>query len=143
MGLERLSALVLQTVADTAAADLDPADRVRAEVRAVAAGLAADPPMARVILIEIVGATPDAEAARARMRNRAAQIIEDQLAQYPAWRWRSPVQRRVASLAAMAAIAEPISDLVATGRIDGWETLVDPISEFVARGLMASDPLAS
>jgi AcrR family transcriptional regulator len=138
IGLERLGAVVLQAVADTAAADLDPAERVRAEVGAVAAGLAADPAMARVILIEIVGATPDAEAARDGMRNRAAQIIEDQLAQYPEWRGRSPVERRVASLAAMAAIAEPISDLVASGRIDQWETLVDPISEFVARGLMAS-----
>jgi hypothetical protein len=92
--------------------------------------------MARIVLIEIVGATPAAEDARARARNAAAKIIEVQLEQYPHWRERVPLQRHVASLAAMAAIGEPISDLVAAGRIDEWEKLVGPISEFVARGLI-------
>jgi len=95
--------------------------------------------MARIVLIEIVGATPAAETARARARNAAAKIIEDQLEQYEYWRRRSAFQRRVASLAAMAAIGEPIGDLVATGRIGEWEDLVDPISEFVARGLISPD----
>jgi hypothetical protein len=39
----------------------------------------------------------------------------------------------------MAAIGEPISDLVAAGRIDEWEKLVDPVSEFVARGLISPE----
>jgi AcrR family transcriptional regulator len=136
-GVERIAASVMDAVAETARWDLAPAERVRAEVRAVAGALAGDPAIARIVLIEIVGATPAAEAARARTRHAAAKVIEVQLEQYEYWRERSPLQRHVASLAAMAAIGEPISDLVATGRIDQWEELVDPISEFVARGLLA------
>ena len=139
LGLERIAAQVAKTVADTETQGLAPAERIRVEVRAVAAALAADPAMARIMLIEIVGATPAAEQARARARNAAAKIIEVQLEQYPHWRERAPVQRRVASLAAMAAIGEPISDLVAAGRIDEWEKLVDPVSEFVARGLISPE----
>jgi hypothetical protein len=81
------------------------------------AALAADPAMARIVLIEIVGATPAAEHARAPARNAAAKIIEVQLEQYPYWRQRAPLQRHVASLAAMAAIGEPISEFVAHGLI--------------------------
>lgn len=136
LGLERIGAAVMETVAAAAQEDLQPAVRIRAEVRAVAAALAADPAMARIVLIEIVGATPAAEHARAQLRNAAAKIIEVQLEQYEYWRERSAHERRVASLAAMAAIAEPISDLVACGQLAQWETLVDPISEFVAHGLI-------
>lgn len=135
-GLERIGAAVMETVAAATREDLEPAARIRAEVRAVAAALAADPAMARIVLIEIVGATPAAERARAQLRNAAAKVIEVQLEQYEYWRARSQHQRRVASLAAMAAIAEPISDLVASGELAQWEALVDPISDFVAHGLI-------
>lgn len=137
LGLRQISAKVLETISDTARRAFDPAERVRAEVRAVAGALASDPAMARIVLIEIVGATPAAEVARSRARNAAAGLIEHQLEQYELWRGRTPAQRRIASLAAMAAIGEPISDLVATGRLEQWEQLVDPVSEFVARGLFA------
>jgi AcrR family transcriptional regulator len=136
-GLERVAAEVTATVLATASEPMDPTERVRHEVRATARALAADPAMARVLLIEIVGATPAAETARTEARNGAASIIEHQLELYPHWRRRTAHQRRVASLAAMAAIGEPISELVATGRIHDWEHYVDPISEFVARGLTA------
>jgi AcrR family transcriptional regulator len=136
-GVERVNLSVARAVAAAAALNLAPAKRVRSEVRAVAAALAQDPAMARIILIEIVGATPAAEEARIRVRQQAAQIIEAQLEQYEYWRERQYSERRTASLAAMAAIGEPISELVATGRIDQWEGLVDPVSEFVARGLSA------
>ena len=36
----------------------------------------------------------------------------------------------------MAAIGEPISELVAEGRLHEWDALVEPISEFVGRGLI-------
>ena len=136
-GLERLAHAVMKTVSDTASQRIEPAERIRAEVRAVAAALAADPAMARIVLIEMVGATPAAEHARARARNAAAKIIEAQLEQYPHWSERSPLHRHIASLAAMAAIGEPISDLVAAGRIDEWQELIDPVSEFVAQGLIS------
>jgi AcrR family transcriptional regulator len=137
LGLERLGAATIATVTETA--ELGPAERIRAEVRAIAAAYAADPAMARVVLIEIVGATPAAEQARARARNTAAAIIETQLEEYPYWRDRGAYQRRIASLAAMAAIGEPISDLVAAGRIEEWETIVEPVSEFVSRGLISPE----
>jgi hypothetical protein len=71
----------------------------------------------------------------------AAQIIQGRLEQYTYWRRRPVQHRRLASLAAMAAIGEPISDLVATGRIGEWEALVDPISEFIGRALIDPDDL--
>jgi AcrR family transcriptional regulator len=135
-GLERVAGEVTATVAATAGQAIDPTERVREEVRATARALAADPAMARVLLIEIVGATPAAEEARTAARNGAAAIIEQQLALYPHWRRRTSHQRHIASLAAMAAIGEPIAELAATGRMDGWESLVDPITEFVARALI-------
>jgi len=139
LGMERIGAALLQTVSDTAAPDFDPAERVRQEVRAVAAAFAADAAMARIVLIGIVGATPAAERARAQARQAGAKLIEAQLEQYPYWARRSGRERHVASLAAMAAIGEPLSELVAAGRIDHWETLVDPVSEFVARALIAPE----
>jgi AcrR family transcriptional regulator len=137
LGLEHLGAAIRDTVVETAS--LEPADRVRAEVSAMARAYAADPAMARVVLIEIVGATPAAEQARARARSAAAAVIESQLEEYPYWRGRGAAQRRIASLAAMAAIGEPISDLVAAGRLEEWETIVEPVSEFVARGLISPE----
>jgi hypothetical protein len=92
--------------------------------------------MARIVLIEIVGATPAAERMRVRARNVAASIIQRRLEEYAYWRKRPEQHRRFASLAAMAAIGEPISELVATGRIDEWGALVEPVSEFIGRALI-------
>jgi hypothetical protein len=62
--------------------------------------------------------------------------------EYPYWLSRPEQHRRAGALAAMAAIGEPISDLVATGRIDEWEALVDPISEFIGRAIIDPDDLS-
>jgi hypothetical protein len=106
-------------------------------VRALAEAHAADPAMARIILIEIVGATPACERARVYARDQAAKVIQAQLEEYDYWLSRSPLQRRVASVAAMAAIGEPITELLSANRLeDEWETLIEPITEFVGRGLI-------
>jgi AcrR family transcriptional regulator len=136
LGLERIGAAVAEAAARTAEQGLAPPALVHAEVHATLAAYAADPALARVVLIEIVGATPHAERLHSRARNVAARIIERRLEEYPYWRERSEQHRRVASLATMAAIGESISDLVATGRIGEWETLVDPITEFIGRALI-------
>ena len=136
LGLERIGEVVAQAAALTAEQGLAPPALIRSEVRATLAAFAADPAMARIVLIEIVGATPAAERMRARARNVAASIIQRRLEEYAYWRKRPEQQRRVASLAAVAAIGEPISDLVATGRIDEWEGLVEPVSEFIGRALI-------
>jgi AcrR family transcriptional regulator len=136
LALERIGAAVAEAAAGTAEQKLPPPALIHAEVRATLAAFAADPAMTRIVLIETVGATPAAERVRARARNLAAQIIQRRLEEYEYWRARSEDHRRVASLAAMAAIGEPISDLVATGRMGDWESLVDPISEFIGRALI-------
>jgi AcrR family transcriptional regulator len=142
LGLERIGAAVAQAAARSAEQGLTPVALIRAEVSATLAAFAADPAMARIVLIEIVGATPAAERVRARARTVAASIIQRRLEEYRYWRERSEQHRRVASLAAMAAIGEPISDLVASGKIRDWEALVEPISEFIGRALVDPDDLA-
>jgi AcrR family transcriptional regulator len=141
LGLERIGAAVAQAAARSAEQGLTPVALIRAEVSATLAAFAADSAMARIVLIEIVGATPAAERVRARARTVAASIIQRRLEEYRYWRERSEQHRRVASLAAMAAIGEPISDLVASGKIRDWEALVEPISEFIGRALVDPDDL--
>jgi hypothetical protein len=93
--------------------------------------------MARITLIEIVGATPACERARVHARDQAARVIQSQIEEYEYWSSRSLLERRVASLAAMAAIGEPITELLSEHRLaEEWETLVEPITEFVGRGLI-------
>jgi AcrR family transcriptional regulator len=139
LGLERIGAEVAQAEARTAAADLAPRALIRAEVRATLAAYAADLAMARVLLIEIVGATPAAEQAQMRARSVAAQIIQRRMEAYGYWRRRSVQHRRVASLAAMAAIGETIRDLVMTDRLGDWEDLEEPLSDFIGRALIDPD----
>jgi len=135
LGVKRVASALFGAVADTG--ELQPIERIRAEVRALAKAYAADPAMARIILIEIVGATPTCEQARVYARDQAARVIQAQLEEYEYWRSRSPLKRRVASVAAMAAISEPITELLSENRLEAeWETLVEPITEFVGRGLI-------
>jgi AcrR family transcriptional regulator len=142
LGVQRISGALLEVVAATAGIAMHPAERIEIEMRALAAAFAADPAMAQIMLIGIVGATPALERARMQARDIAAQVIEAQLSEYGYWRRRPPEHRRIASQAAMAAIVEPISDLVASGRIAEWETLVGPVSEFVGRALIDPGDLA-
>ena len=114
---------------------LPPQDRVREVVHCIAAVLAADPPMARVLLIEVVGATPRLESARADARRALAALAERQLEQAPQWARRPAREREIVSLASMAAVAELISQLVATDRLEEWESVVDPVADFVLSGL--------
>jgi AcrR family transcriptional regulator len=141
LGLERFGAAVAEAAERCLEQGLAPPARIRAEVAATLAAYAADPALARVVLIEIVGATPAAEQLHARARGAAARIVQRRMEEYAYWRRRSERHRRVASLATMAAIGESISDLVATGRIDEWEELVDPISEFIGRALIDPEDL--
>jgi AcrR family transcriptional regulator len=136
MGLEQIGAEVTRAESRTAAADLSPRALVRAEVRATLAAYAADPALARVLLIEIVGATPAAERAQMRARSVAALIIQRRMEAYGYWRERSVEHRRVASIGAMAAIGETIRDLVMTERLGDWEELEEPLSEFIGRALI-------
>jgi AcrR family transcriptional regulator len=135
-GLERFGAEIAAAAAASSERELDPQTLLREELRATLAAYAADPALARVVLIEIVGATPQAEALHVRSRHVAARIIQARMEQYEYWRSRPEHHRRVASQAAMAAISESVSDLVASGRLDDWESLVEPLGEFLIRALV-------
>jgi AcrR family transcriptional regulator len=137
-GTRRIGAALLAVIAEP----LEPTDRIRAEITVLAEHFAADPAMARVLLIEAVGATPAIEQARAAARQAAADIIEAQLREYPVWGSRPASERTVVALTTMAAIAESFSHLIATERIDEWPSVVGPVSEYVARGLGAAGELA-
>ncbi|HVU60830.1 MAG TPA: helix-turn-helix domain-containing protein [Mycobacteriales bacterium] len=131
-GIDRVATAVARAVAR----DLEPVDRIRAEVSAVAATFGRDPEMARVVLIEAVGAGAEVEQARVAARRAMAKVIEDQLAGYPEWAARTAGERRTVSMSAMASIVEPLSYLVAAGRLSDWERQVEPITRFVAGGLI-------
>jgi AcrR family transcriptional regulator len=131
------TARVAAALAEVIAQPLEPAERIRAEITVLAEQFEADPAMARVLLIEAVGATPEIERTRAAARQAAADMIESQLREYPVWRERSAQERAIVALTTMAVIAESLSHLIATGRIDEWPSFVGPVSEYVARGLGA------
>ncbi len=137
-GTERIAAALMEVIAKP----LEPVERIRAEITVLAEAFAADPAMARVILIEAVGATPAVERVRAQARQAAADLIEAQLREYPVWRER-PEERAVVALTTMAAIAESLSHLIATDRIDQWPSIIEPVSAYVARGLAAGGELSS
>ena len=137
LGVHQLGTALVKAVMATSSPAHEPMDRIRAEVRALAATYAADPAMARIVLIGVVGATPACEQARVEARDQAARVIQAQLEEYEYWLQRPPLHRRVASLAAMAAIAEPMSELVVQNRLPEWETLVEPISQAVGHGIIS------
>jgi AcrR family transcriptional regulator len=133
---ERGMETMAMALAEVAAQPLRPRERIRSEVHTVAATFAANPDMARIVLIESVGAAPRVEQARVHARLAMAQLIETQLAGYPEWADRTEPERRFMSMSAMAAVVEPLGHLVATGRLDDWEEAVEPVTEFIARGLI-------
>jgi hypothetical protein len=113
----------------------DPAERLVAGIRSLVRTLASDPAGARVILIEVVGATPAIERARLEARERFAEILTVELRGVPEWRRRSDDERRLIAVATMGAVAESLSHLSA-GRLFGDTAKVAArLSEYVLRAL--------
>jgi AcrR family transcriptional regulator len=130
-GSERLIA----TMREVALADLAIDVKVRAGVERFVETLASDPAMAQVVLIEAVGAGEKVEQARTRARGLFTEVIESQLRDVPFWRERPAQEAQVAAMATMAAIAEPVSHLVATGELDQWRSLTEPLARYALRAL--------
>jgi AcrR family transcriptional regulator len=130
-GSERL----LDVLREVASWDVDVVVKVRVGVERFVAALASDPAMAQVVLIEAVGAGPRVEEARAQVRRRFAEVIELQLSGVDFWRERPAEEAHLAAMATMAALAEPVSDLVATGKLEQWRRLVEPLSRYALRAL--------
>jgi AcrR family transcriptional regulator len=129
--LDRLAKRMMAAVgqADT------PEEQVRAGIRGLVEAFAEDPAAARVVLVEVVGATPTVEEARARARADFAGLLEAELALVEGWRERPASERHLVAMATMAAVAEPVSHLAATGDMAGWRSIVEPVTEYALRAL--------
>jgi AcrR family transcriptional regulator len=118
-----------------AARSVPPEEKIRSAVRAVVGSLAGDPAMARIVLIEAVGATPAVERARAQARIAFARLLEAEVRDYEPWRHRSSAEIELVAIATLAAISESVSHLVATDRASDWRKLVAPLTRYVLRAL--------
>jgi AcrR family transcriptional regulator len=126
---------LVEALRDVAVADLPLDVKVRVGVERFIEALASDPAMAQVVLIEAVGAGERVEQARAQVRGLFTEVIAVQLRMVAHWRARPPEEAQLAAMATMAAIAEPVSHLVATGMLEEWRTLVAPLSRYALRAL--------
>lgn len=131
----RGSEQLLDVLREVAGWDVPVDVKVRVGVERFVAALASDPAMAQVVLIEAVGAGPAIEAARAQARGLFAQVIETQLSAVPFWQEKPVEEAQLAAMATMAALAEPVSHLVATKRLDEWRELVEPLARYALRAL--------
>jgi len=120
--------------AEAAQAD-EPEQQIRLGVRGIVGGLAADPALARVVLVEVVGASPRLERERREARSRFARLLAAEMRRYRGWRRRPEREVELIALATMAALAEPVSVLVARDGARGWEEIVEPLTDFALRAL--------
>jgi AcrR family transcriptional regulator len=125
---------LLDALRDVARRDIEVVEKVRAGAQVFVETLASDPEMAQVILVEAVGASERVEQARARVRGLFTALIAGQLTEIDLWRDR-PEEAQLAAMATMAAMAELVSHLVATGRLDEWRSLVEPLERYALRAL--------
>lgn len=131
-----------RTFSEVAAQDLPPEEKIRRGAHAIVAGLAADPELARVLLVEAVGAAPAVEQARLEARIAFARLLEAEVRRYPGWRRRSAEETELVAVATMAAIAESVSHLVAAGRAAEWESITEPLARYAMRALNPDGPTA-
>ena len=124
--------------AEAAEAD-QPEQRIRLGVREIVGALAADPSMARVVLVEAVGASPRIEHERREARARFAALLAAEMRRYRGWRRRPEREVELIALATTAALAEPVSVLVARDGAEAWEETVEPLTRFALRALTPFD----
>jgi len=105
----------------------DPIERMRAGVRAYLATLAAEPAFARSFLIEVVAAGPRAEARRAEVHARFAELLTTLHEQARCEMPELPKVPPAIPRAAVGAINELVSDYVRAGRTEQLPELEDTI----------------
>jgi AcrR family transcriptional regulator len=111
--VERWTANLAKAVAE---AD-SPAGQVQAGIASLVFDFANGEEIARVVLVESVGATPALERARLDARGRFAAMIADQLARVPGWSERSPAERQLVAVATMGAVAEAVTHRLVAGNL--------------------------
>jgi AcrR family transcriptional regulator len=122
----------LVKAADAAAS---PAEQVRLGVAALVETLSADRSTARVMLIEVVGATPAVEAARIDARSRFAAIIAREIGAAPGWKARPNSERELVATATMGAVAEVMSDLATRDTLNETEVVIEHLTAYALRAL--------
>ncbi|MDP9325186.1 MAG: TetR/AcrR family transcriptional regulator [Candidatus Dormibacteraeota bacterium] len=115
--------------------DLDAVEKVNSAAATIIRFFGEDPALARVMLIEVVGASPATQAVRHQARLEFARIVEDAMAATGLWNKRPKRERELVAVATMAAMVETVSHLVAAGRIGEWQSLVDPMGRYALRAL--------
>ena len=123
-----------------AAVDDPPEKRVYDGARTLLERFAADPALARVVLIEIVGATRAAEQARTLARRRFAEALAAQLGTTSLWEGAPEGEIELVAFATMAGVAESIGYLVVTDRLDEWESAAEPLTRYALRALAPGEP---
>jgi AcrR family transcriptional regulator len=125
---------LLSVMREVAESELEVIEKVRLGVERFVEALGRDPEMAQVVLIEAVGAEERIERARAQVRGLFTALIADQLREVAVWEERAE-EAQLAAMATMAAISEPVTHLVATGRLEEWQGLVEPLTRYALRAL--------
>ncbi|HEV3233991.1 MAG TPA: helix-turn-helix domain-containing protein [Candidatus Dormibacteraeota bacterium] len=115
--------------------DMNAVEKVMTAAATIIRFFGQDPALARVMLIEVVGASPASEAARHQARLEFAKIVEDAMTATGLWEHRPKRERELVAVATMAAMVETVSHLVQSGRITEWESLVDPMGRYALRAL--------
>ena len=122
------SGCLAEAFAHAAAAE-NPEARIRLGISGIVEGLASDPTMARVVLVEAVGASTRGSRTLAAPRGDGSpDCWPPSFVATPAGADRSAAEIDVIALATMAAVAESVADLVARGRADRWQELVEPLT---------------
>jgi AcrR family transcriptional regulator len=110
--------LLLDAIIESRKRASDPIGRMRAGLHAYLATLAAEPAFARSFLIEVVAAGPRAEARRAEVHERFAELFGTLHRQARREMPQLPVVSDAIPRAAVGAINELVSDYVRAGRTD-------------------------
>jgi AcrR family transcriptional regulator len=133
--LETGAQRLVDVLGAVAASEAGPETKIRVGVHVLVRALAADPGMAKVMLIEAAGATPEVDRARIAVRRRFAALLKGQMEQFPGWQARPPAEVSMVALATIAAIVETLSHLVATGGLDDWREPTKYLSDYTLRAL--------
>jgi AcrR family transcriptional regulator len=107
--------------------ETDPIERMRAGLRAYLTTLAAEPAFARSFFIEVVAAGPRAEARRAEVHERFAELFATIQRQARSELPQLPDVPPAISRAAVGAINELVSDYVRSGRTERLPELEDTL----------------
>lgn len=129
--LNRLATALIAAVGTTR----DPVEQVEVGVRALVDVFIVDPTMARVLLVEVVGAAPRVERARIAARARFGKLIELELGRVPGWATSTGAERETIALATMAAIEEPVAQLAARGELGRASQVADHLVAYALRAL--------